>query len=122
MKCPKCGAEIPDGYIYCFTCGYAIQMVPDYEVDVEEIVPGDLVRLSSGDMIPGDVRFLEVKDLFIDQASLTGESNPVEKFTELKEYETMSLNKKNKIDFFLINNFLVSKDINSIIYTSILTK
>ena len=50
-------------------------------VDVENIVPGDIVKLSSGDMIPGDVRFLEVKDLFIDQASLTGESNPVEKLS-----------------------------------------
>lgn len=49
-------------------------------VDVENIVPGDIVKLSSGDMIPGDVRFLETKDLFIDQAPLTGESNPVEKF------------------------------------------
>lgn len=54
-------------------------------VDVEEIVPGDIVKLSSGDMIPGDVRFLETKDLFIDQASLTGESNPVEKFSVLKD-------------------------------------
>lgn len=50
-------------------------------VDMENIVPGDIVKLSSGDMIPGDVRFLEAKDLFIDQASLTGESNPVEKFS-----------------------------------------
>lgn len=40
-------------------------------VNVEEIVPGDIVKLSSGDMIPGDVRFFETKDLFIDQASLT---------------------------------------------------
>ena len=40
-------------------------------VDVEEIVPGDIVKLSSGDMIPGDVRFIEVKDLFVDQSSLT---------------------------------------------------
>ena len=54
-------------------------------VDVEEIVPGDIVVLSSGDMIPGDVRFLEVKDLFVDQASLTGESNPVEKFAKYEE-------------------------------------
>jgi Mg2+-importing ATPase len=54
------------------------------EVEVENIVPGDIVKLSSGDMIPGDVRFLEVKDLFIDQASLTGESNPVEKFSIVK--------------------------------------
>ncbi len=59
-------------------------------VDIENVVPGDIVKLSSGDMIPGDVRFLEIKDLFIDQASLTGESNPVEKFTELKEYETIT--------------------------------
>ena len=61
-----------------------------YTVDIENIVPGDIVKLSSGDMIPGDVRFLEVKDLFIDQAALTGESNPVEKFTDLKEYETVT--------------------------------
>ena len=51
------------------------------EVEIEEIVPGDIVKLASGDMIPGDVRFLETKDLFIDQSQLTGESNPVEKFT-----------------------------------------
>ena len=59
-------------------------------VDVENIVPGDIVKLSSGDMIPGDVRFLEVKDLFIDQASLTGESNPVEKFNFCKENEDIT--------------------------------
>ena len=54
-------------------------------IDVENIVPGDIVKLSSGDMIPGDIRFLETKDLFIDQASLTGESNPIEKFSYCKE-------------------------------------
>ena len=59
-------------------------------IDIENIVPGDIVKLSSGDMIPGDVRFIETKDLFIDQASLTGESNPVEKFAKLKEYETIT--------------------------------
>ena len=63
--------------------------VPSIE-NVENIVPGDILKLSSGDMIPGDVRFLEVKDLFVDQASLTGESNPVEKFTKLKEYEAIT--------------------------------
>ena len=51
------------------------------EIEIEEIVPGDIVKLASGDMIPGDVRFIETKDLFIDQSQLTGESNPVEKFT-----------------------------------------
>ena len=59
-------------------------------VDIENIVPGDIVKLSSGDMIPGDVRFIETKDLFIDQAALTGESNPVEKFSELNKYETVT--------------------------------
>ena len=59
-------------------------------VDIENVVPGDIIKLSSGDMIPGDVRFIETKDLFIDQAALTGESNPVEKFIELKEYETIT--------------------------------
>ena len=61
-----------------------------YEVNVESIVPGDIVKLSSGDMIPGDVRFLNVKDLFIDQASLTGESNPVEKFEKCKNNEDIT--------------------------------
>ena len=59
-------------------------------IDIENIVPGDIVKLSSGDMIPGDVRFIEAKDLFIDQAAPTGESNPVEKFSELKEYDTIT--------------------------------
>lgn len=59
-------------------------------VEVENIVPGDIVKLSSGDMIPGDVRFIETKDLFIDQASLTGESNPVEKFSVLKDGEEVT--------------------------------
>ena len=59
-------------------------------IDIENIVPGDIVKLSSGDMIPGDVRFIETKDLFIDQAALTGESNPVEKFSEAKAYETIT--------------------------------
>ena len=58
--------------------------------DIENIVPGDIVKLSSGDMIPGDVRFIETKDLFIDQASLTGESNPVEKFSDLRKNETIT--------------------------------
>ena len=49
------------------------------EVQLAEVVPGDVVRLAAGDMIPGDLRLLSSKDLFIIQASLTGESLPVEK-------------------------------------------
>ena len=55
----------------------------EVEISIEEAVPGDIVKLASGDMIPGDVRFIETKDLFIDQSQLTGESNPVEKFTTI---------------------------------------
>jgi Mg2+-importing ATPase len=49
------------------------------EVPLAELVPGDVVKLAAGDMIPADVRILTCKDLFIIQASLTGESLPVEK-------------------------------------------
>ncbi|MDR3312910.1 MAG: magnesium-translocating P-type ATPase [Oscillospiraceae bacterium] len=52
------------------------------ETTMEQIVPGDIVKLSAGDMLPADVRFLSTKDLFVAQAALTGESAPVEKFAE----------------------------------------
>jgi Mg2+-importing ATPase len=45
-------------------------------------VPGDIVKLSAGDMIPGDTRVLSAKDLFVSQGTFTGESFPVEKFPE----------------------------------------
>jgi P-type Mg2+ transporter len=50
------------------------------EVPIESLVPGDIVRLSAGDMIPADLRLLEAKDLFINQSALTGEAMPAEKF------------------------------------------
>jgi Mg2+-importing ATPase len=49
------------------------------EVPVAEVVPGDLVVLSAGDMIPADCRVLEAHDFFVKQALLTGETYPVEK-------------------------------------------
>jgi Mg2+-importing ATPase len=49
------------------------------EIPISQLVPGDIVHLSAGDMIPADVRLLSAKDLFIIQATLTGESLPVEK-------------------------------------------
>src|SRR5579871_1286943 len=50
------------------------------EEPIGRLVPGDLVELSAGDMIPADVRLITCKDLFLTQASLTGEAFPVEKF------------------------------------------
>ncbi|HEY2854242.1 MAG TPA: magnesium-translocating P-type ATPase [Gemmatimonadaceae bacterium] len=49
------------------------------EIPMDELVPGDIVYLSAGDMIPADVRLLTAKDLFVGQAALTGEALPVEK-------------------------------------------
>jgi P-type Mg2+ transporter len=49
------------------------------ETLISTLVPGDIVYLSAGDMIPADVRLLTAKDLFVSQAMLTGESIPVEK-------------------------------------------
>jgi Mg2+-importing ATPase len=49
------------------------------EIPLRELVPGDVVKLAAGDMIPADVRLVSAKDLFVIQASLTGESLPVEK-------------------------------------------
>ncbi len=55
---------------------------PPQEIPVALLVPGDVVQLAAGDMIPGDVRFVVAKDLFVVQGSLTGESFPVEKFVD----------------------------------------
>ena len=49
------------------------------EIPVEKLVPGDLVLLSAGDMIPADIRIVESKDFFVSQSSLTGESDSIEK-------------------------------------------
>lgn len=50
------------------------------EIAIKNLVPGDMILLSAGDMIPADCRLLTAKDLFVAQAAMTGESLPVEKF------------------------------------------
>ena len=69
------------------------------EIDIDQVVPGDIVRLSAGDMIPGDVLFISAKDAFISQSALTGESNPVEKFEQLKGASTRPLTDLENIGF-----------------------
>jgi Mg2+-importing ATPase len=49
------------------------------EIDIKKLVPGDIIQLSAGDMIPADIRILQSKDLFVSQSMLTGEAIPVEK-------------------------------------------
>ncbi len=51
----------------------------DKEIPFAEVVVGDVVLLASGDMVPADCRVLDAKDLFVNEAALTGESEPVEK-------------------------------------------
>ncbi|MGN2497170.1 magnesium-translocating P-type ATPase [Serratia nevei] len=50
------------------------------EVPIRELVPGDIIQLSAGDMVPADVRLIASRDLFISQAILTGEAIPIEKY------------------------------------------
>lgn len=57
------------------------------EIPLKIIVPGDIVHLSSGDMIPADVQLITSKDLFVNQSTLTGESLPVEKIVYDKDYD-----------------------------------
>ena len=51
------------------------------ELPVEQLVPGDVVRLAAGDLVPADARLIEARDLFVNQALLTGEPYPAEKQT-----------------------------------------
>jgi P-type Mg2+ transporter len=58
------------------------------DIPVAQVVRGDIILLSAGDVIPGDSRLLESKDLFVDEACLTGETFPVEKVIGVLPFET----------------------------------
>ena len=49
------------------------------EIPIDEIVVGDVIKLSAGDMIPADVVLIDSRDFFVQQSGLTGESDAVEK-------------------------------------------
>ncbi len=67
------------------------------EIPITELVTGDIVHLSSGDMVPADIRLLSSKDLFVSQSALTGESIPVEKYAKLSEVSEKSEKKDGDI-------------------------
>jgi len=69
------------------------------EVKIREIVPGDIVDLFAGDMVPADLRIISCKDLFINQASLTGESFPIEKIAEPIHPESKAISELTNIAF-----------------------
>ncbi len=68
------------------------------EIDAEELVPGDIIRLAQGDRVPADARVLYINDFQVDEAVLTGESLPVSKSAEPSP-ETAGLSDQNSMIF-----------------------
>ena len=67
------------------------------ELPVESIVPGDIVFLNAGDLIPGDSLLLESQELFIDEAAFTGETYPVEKICGVLPADTPLAKRSNAL-------------------------
>ncbi len=65
------------------------------ELPMKDVVLGDIIKLSAGDMMPADLKIITAKDLFIGQAALTGESEPIEKFSTLKNENCSALEASN---------------------------
>ena len=78
------------------TCTVTRQGLEKGEIPMDELVVGDIVHLSAGDMIPADVRIIDAKDLFVSQASLTGESEPIEKTGHISTSKETIKDNKNK--------------------------
>ena len=71
------------------------------ELPIEELVPGDIITLSAGDIVPADVRILSAKDLFVNQSALTGEALPVEKY---ENFHNSNINAKRNGDPLEMDN------------------
>lgn len=69
------------------------------EIDIKNIVVGDIIFFAAGDMIPADVRIIQSKDFFVSQSSLTGESEPVEKIPEGTNSKEKSITELENIIF-----------------------
>jgi len=69
----------------------------EVEIPTEEVVEGDVLILNAGDLIPADCRILECKDLFVNEATLTGETYPVEKSTGVLPPETALSGRTNSL-------------------------
>lgn len=69
------------------------------QIPQNQVVPGDIVHLGAGDMLPADIRFIQTRDTFIAQSALTGESTPVEKFSHTLNDKHMSLTDLENIGF-----------------------
>ncbi|MBY8983293.1 MAG: HAD-IC family P-type ATPase, partial [Candidatus Lokiarchaeota archaeon] len=67
------------------------------EIEVRDVVPGDIIKLDEGDKIPADARLIIKYSMYVDEAILTGESQPVEKDLKLYEEKTMLADRKNMV-------------------------
>lgn len=67
------------------------------DIPVEEIVPGDIVSFNAGDVIPGDCMVLESRELFVDEASLTGETYPQDKMSGVLPEDTQLSKRTNTL-------------------------
>ncbi len=76
------------------------------EIKLPEIVPGDIIYLSAGDIAPADARVINAKDLFVNQSSLTGESFPVEKTSSPVKGKEASITEWN--NYFFMGTSIVS--------------
>ncbi|SJZ83492.1 magnesium-translocating P-type ATPase [Anaerorhabdus furcosa] len=69
------------------------------EIPMDELVVGDILYLSAGDIIPADVRLIQTKDFFVTQSSLTGESEPIEKYGDALNEEVKQILEANNLVF-----------------------
>ena len=67
----------------------------EVQIPFEQIVPGDVILLRAGDLIPADCALIDAKHLFVDEAMMTGESCPVEKMPGAAEPESLRIRKSN---------------------------
>ncbi|MDR1494790.1 MAG: HAD-IC family P-type ATPase, partial [Rickettsiales bacterium] len=92
------------------------------EIEISELVKGDVVYMSAGDIVPADLRILESRDLFISQSYLTGESEPIEKFSKLND-ETLNNIPKSLIELedlcFMGTNVISGTAIAVVLFTGI---
>ena len=86
-----------DGVAAVAASGAAADAAGHVEIPMRQVVPGDIVALSAGDMIPADCRVLTARDLFVAQSAMTGESLPVEKFVDCHRPDDGPLEQSNLV-------------------------
>lgn len=75
--------------------GTVIRDGREERIDAEQLVPGDIITLEAGDLVPADCRLFDISELTIDEAALTGESVPVSKSAEAVDEDTGVADRKN---------------------------